>query len=741
MNDQGSLTRASRVKREVSSSGAANGNAGGLSERYAAAAASALAKGEKRSNVAGFLAKAYQIFDNPAWSEICGWGEGGETVVIRKQIEFAQQILPLFFSHSNLQSFVRQLNMYNFRKVVQDPNSGEFRHELFRKGNEHLLHKIKRKQSAAAASAASASLPQSGRYSVAGAGSGSGAGRMAMAGGIVEEADNVLDELVKLRKWKEDMENTVVELKRDKQTLQSENQMLKGQVAEHGQQQMMLQTKMQKILFCIYDAYVSGLPALTAAGELEAGGVGSDGTVKSLVAANGSVTAAGSALEKALQQLAALAGMNMSSRIDQLHMENPWAMGAVAGGAGGGGEESLGAGGVAAASAAGAPSGSGAANGGVGTNGGVVGGGSLKRNRTWSQTSYEWLRSLRDPDPLESIGSPASSAQEPGSSGTPDAHACATAGSLGDVGFSTSNNGNEMDAATTTLTPERSGKRQRRSSSLKVESGGSSGGGGGGGSDGSGGGGSSPPAAPAAVNLLPPPPPAGATSTPSPAPAAGDPTAGGIAAAAAATVAEGGNDTHATSGGGVLDKNASFQADAPLPKGMSFSGIVEEAEAGRYGVAAAGGNEGSGEIWGGGALSRKLSEQATQVVSELGEMGHREGEALTKIDSLGYQLANLLDPNMSFDEMQLFDEPTTVGDVTVAEDVEAEGVGELADSVGASGGAVDASGMEDEDGHGNGVAGGPDGAVADAAEASAGVDADKGGSTAGAAHAPELGIV
>lgn len=49
MNEQGSLTRASRVKREIASSGAANGNAaGGAGERYAAAAASALAKGEKR---------------------------------------------------------------------------------------------------------------------------------------------------------------------------------------------------------------------------------------------------------------------------------------------------------------------------------------------------------------------------------------------------------------------------------------------------------------------------------------------------------------------------------------------------------------------------------------------------------------------------------------------------------------------------------------------------------------------
>lgn len=49
MNDQGSLTGASRVKDEMPSSGAANGkNAAGVSDRYAAAAATALAKGEKR---------------------------------------------------------------------------------------------------------------------------------------------------------------------------------------------------------------------------------------------------------------------------------------------------------------------------------------------------------------------------------------------------------------------------------------------------------------------------------------------------------------------------------------------------------------------------------------------------------------------------------------------------------------------------------------------------------------------
>ncbi|CAM9786865.1 unnamed protein product, partial [Scytosiphon promiscuus] len=260
--------RGSRVKKEAAPPGIALDSSiageSGIHQQYAAAAAAALAKGSKRSNVAGFLAKAYQIFDNPAWSDICGWGQGGDTVVIRKQIDFAKHILPLFFNHSNLQSFVRQLNMYNFRKVVQDPNSGEFKHDLFRRGNEHALHKIKRKQSAAAAAGSnSRNFPDSNKYKVDGA----VAGTAQIAGGIVHEAEKVLDELVELRKWKEDMENTVVVLKEEKQTLQGENQMLKGQVAQHGDQQLVLQNKMQKILYCMYDAYVSGLRGDAAAGS------------------------------------------------------------------------------------------------------------------------------------------------------------------------------------------------------------------------------------------------------------------------------------------------------------------------------------------------------------------------------------------------------------------------------------------------------------------------------------------
>lgn len=36
------------------------------------------------TNVPGFLTKTFEIFSSPEYSDCCGWGSNGETIIIRK---------------------------------------------------------------------------------------------------------------------------------------------------------------------------------------------------------------------------------------------------------------------------------------------------------------------------------------------------------------------------------------------------------------------------------------------------------------------------------------------------------------------------------------------------------------------------------------------------------------------------------------------------------------------------------
>merc|ERR1712087_330512 len=72
---------------------------------------------------------------------------GGDSFVISDPDTFARDILPTYFKHNNIRSFIRQLNTYGFRKRTNISSTDEhleFFHEKFRRDQASLLTQIKR---------------------------------------------------------------------------------------------------------------------------------------------------------------------------------------------------------------------------------------------------------------------------------------------------------------------------------------------------------------------------------------------------------------------------------------------------------------------------------------------------------------------------------------------------------------------------------------------------------------------
>ncbi|KAL1803971.1 hypothetical protein ACET3Z_032618 [Daucus carota] len=121
--------------------------ANGVSSCYWREASSAVPQameGLQGTSPPPFLSKICDIVDDSNTNHIVSWGKDNNSFVVWDPDAFALQLLPKYFKHSKLSSFIRQLNTYGFRKV--DPDKLEFASEWFLRGQRHLLKQVRRRK-------------------------------------------------------------------------------------------------------------------------------------------------------------------------------------------------------------------------------------------------------------------------------------------------------------------------------------------------------------------------------------------------------------------------------------------------------------------------------------------------------------------------------------------------------------------------------------------------------------------
>ncbi|RCH92653.1 hypothetical protein CU098_009976, partial [Rhizopus stolonifer] len=104
----------------------------------------------KQKPLSSFLRKLWAIISDPVHEDDMHWVHSGQVMCIPNASLFTQKMLPALLNHNNFQSFVRQLNLYGFRKVLTEETrtnktAWHFKHPNFQRDYPHKLHDIKRR--------------------------------------------------------------------------------------------------------------------------------------------------------------------------------------------------------------------------------------------------------------------------------------------------------------------------------------------------------------------------------------------------------------------------------------------------------------------------------------------------------------------------------------------------------------------------------------------------------------------
>jgi len=101
-------------------------------------------KEKSTTHVPKFLTKTFDLLENKSFAHAIDWTNKGTSILIKDSVEF-ERILPKFFKHKKMASFVRQLNLYGFKKVKNSQNQFIYYNPKFQSGKRNMLKLLKRK--------------------------------------------------------------------------------------------------------------------------------------------------------------------------------------------------------------------------------------------------------------------------------------------------------------------------------------------------------------------------------------------------------------------------------------------------------------------------------------------------------------------------------------------------------------------------------------------------------------------
>jgi hypothetical protein len=97
----------------------------------------------KPGNSQSFPIRLYEVVSNPELSDIITWMPHGRSIIVHDP-DALVEVLPRYFNQTKFLSFVRQLNLWGFKRLTREVRGKAYYHELFLRGRPYMALRIKR---------------------------------------------------------------------------------------------------------------------------------------------------------------------------------------------------------------------------------------------------------------------------------------------------------------------------------------------------------------------------------------------------------------------------------------------------------------------------------------------------------------------------------------------------------------------------------------------------------------------